>query len=101
MTSKVWYDFCKWVLLCQKEYRNYESLKQDWYVINYEETSFSNHGGGNGKPLRRTETDRSGGCKEGRIIMDFSLFDAKRAGFEKVIFIIKKEQEDCIPRGSW
>ena len=32
--------------------------------------------------------------KEGHIIMDFSLFDAKRAGFEKVIFIIKKENED-------
>ena len=30
--------------------------------------------------------------KEGHIIMDFSLFDAKRAGFEKVIFIIKKEK---------
>ncbi len=26
--------------------------------------------------------------------MDFSIFDAKRAGFEKVIFIIKKENED-------
>ncbi|MEJ8735556.1 MULTISPECIES: sugar phosphate nucleotidyltransferase [Mediterraneibacter] len=32
--------------------------------------------------------------KEGHIIMDFSLFDAKRAGFEKVIFIIKKENEE-------
>ena len=32
--------------------------------------------------------------KEGHIIMDFSLFDAKRAGFGKVIFIIKKENED-------
>ena len=31
--------------------------------------------------------------KEGHIIMDFSIFDAKRAGFEKVIFIIKKENE--------
>ena len=30
---------------------------------------------------------------EGHIIMDFSIFDAKRAGFEKVIFIIKKENE--------
>ena len=30
---------------------------------------------------------------EGHIIMDFSMFDAKRAGFEKVIFIIKKENE--------
>ncbi len=32
--------------------------------------------------------------KEGHIIMDFSLVDAKRAGFEKVIFIIKKENEE-------
>ena len=31
--------------------------------------------------------------KEGHIIMDFSLYDAKRAGFEKAIFIIKKENE--------
>lgn len=30
---------------------------------------------------------------EGHIIMDFSMYDAKRAGFEKVIFIIKKENE--------
>lgn len=32
--------------------------------------------------------------REGHIIMDFSIFDAKRAGFEKVIFIIKKENEE-------
>ena len=56
VTSKVWYDFCKWVLLCQKEYRNYESSNRR-YVINYEETSISNYGGRNGKPLRWTETD--------------------------------------------
>ena len=44
---------------------------------------------------------RYGGLKQidpvdakGRIIMDFSIFDAKRAGFEQVIFTIKKEQED-------
>lgn len=30
---------------------------------------------------------------EGHIIMDFSMYDAKRAGFEKVIFIIKRENE--------
>lgn len=30
---------------------------------------------------------------EGHIIMDFSIFDAKRAGFEKVVFIIKRENE--------
>lgn len=32
--------------------------------------------------------------KEGHIIMDFSIFDAKRAGFEKVVFIIKQENEE-------
>lgn len=31
--------------------------------------------------------------KEGHIIMDFSMYDAKKAGFEKVVFIIKKENE--------
>ena len=31
--------------------------------------------------------------EDGHIIMDFSMFDARRAGFEKVIFIIKKENE--------
>lgn len=31
--------------------------------------------------------------KEGHIIMDFSIFDAKKAGFEKVVFIIKRENE--------
>ena len=31
---------------------------------------------------------------EGDKIIDFSIFDAKRAGFEKVIFIIKKENLD-------
>ncbi|MCD7766887.1 MAG: nucleotidyltransferase [Lachnospiraceae bacterium] len=30
---------------------------------------------------------------EGHIIMDFSVYDAVRAGFEKVIFIIKRENE--------
>jgi NDP-sugar pyrophosphorylase family protein len=31
--------------------------------------------------------------EQGHIIMDFSIYDAKRAGFEKVIFIIKRENE--------
>ena len=31
--------------------------------------------------------------KAGHIIMDFSIYDAVRAGFEKVVFIIKKENE--------
>lgn len=44
---------------------------------------------------------RYGGLKQidpvdpqGHIIMDFSLYDARKAGFEKAIFIIKKENED-------
>ena len=43
---------------------------------------------------------RYGGLKQidpvdanGHIIMDFSVYDALQAGFEKVIFIIKKENE--------
>lgn len=31
--------------------------------------------------------------EQGHIIMDFSIYDAKKAGFEKVIFIIKEENE--------
>lgn len=44
---------------------------------------------------------RYGGLKQmdpmgqhGEVIMDYSLFDARRAGFEKVIFIIKHSIED-------
>ena len=44
---------------------------------------------------------RYGGLKQidpvdgdGHIIMDFSMYDARMAGFEKVIFIIKKENEE-------
>lgn len=37
--------------------------------------------------------------EEGHIIMDFSMFDAKRAGFEKVIFIIKHEIEKDFKEG--
>ena len=43
---------------------------------------------------------RYGGLKQidpmdndGHIIMDFSIFDAVRAGFEKVVFIIKRQNE--------
>ena len=32
---------------------------------------------------------------EGEIILDFSLYDAMMAGFEKAVFIIKKENEDA------
>ena len=32
--------------------------------------------------------------EQGHIIMDFSLYDAVKAGFEKVIFVIKRENEE-------
>ena len=45
---------------------------------------------------------RYGGLKQmdpvgshGEVIMDYSLYDARRAGFEKVIFIIKHSIEDA------
>lgn len=31
--------------------------------------------------------------QDGHIIIDYSVYDAVRAGFEKVIFVIKKENE--------
>ena len=43
---------------------------------------------------------RFGGLKQitpvgdrGEIIMDFSLYDAREAGFEKAVFVIKKDNE--------
>lgn len=49
---------------------------------------------------------RYGGLKQiepidadGHIIMDFSIYDAKRAGFEKVVFIIKKSIEEAFKAG--
>lgn len=49
---------------------------------------------------------RYGGLKQidpvdadGHIIMDFSIYDAVKAGFEKVIFIIKKENEKAFRAG--
>lgn len=48
---------------------------------------------------------RYGGLKQmdpideyGNLIIDFSIYDAKRAGFEKVVFIIKKENEEDFRR---
>lgn len=45
---------------------------------------------------------RYGGLKQidpvdgqGDILMDFSVYDARRAGFEKVVFIIKREHEEA------
>lgn len=56
---------------------------------------------------------RYGGMKQidpvgpnGQVIMDYSLYDARRAGFETVIFVIKHEIEDALqgshrrPRGQ-
>ena len=34
-------------------------------------------------------------------IMDYSIFDARRAGFGKVVFVIRKEMEDAFKRSNW
>lgn len=48
---------------------------------------------------------RFGGLKQmepvgpnGEFLMDFSAYDAKRAGFDKVVFVIKKEMEEDFKR---
>ena len=38
------------------------------------------------------QVDPVGSC--GEVIMDYSLFDARRAGFERVIFVIKHSIEE-------
>lgn len=38
--------------------------------------------------------------EQGHIIMDFSIYDAKKAGFEKVVFIIKKKMRLILKRLS-
>ena len=49
---------------------------------------------------------RYGGLKQmdpmdpqGHILMDFSVYDAREAGFEKVVFIIKEELEEAFRQG--
>ena len=52
---------------------------------------------------------RYGGMKQidpvgpnGQVIVDYSLYDARRAGFETVIFVIKHEIEDAFfPQPEW
>ena len=39
------------------------------------------------------QIDPVGPC--GQVIVDYSLYDARRAGFETVIFVIKHEIEDA------
>ena len=48
---------------------------------------------------------RFGGIKQlepvgtsGEVLLDYSVFDAKRAGFDRVVFIIKKEIEKDFKR---
>ena len=47
---------------------------------------------------------RFGGLKQiepigphGEFIIDYSIYDAKKAGFNKVVFIIKEENYDIFP----
>ena len=50
---------------------------------------------------------RYGGLKQidpvgpsGEIVIDYSVFDALRAGFDKVVFVIRREIEDAFREGS-
>lgn len=61
--------------------------------IQNEQTRFGGHG--------RRYGSRYGGLKQvdpvgshGQLIIDYSIYDARRAGFETVIFVIKHEIED-------
>lgn len=54
--------------------------------------NISNSGCRYGKPLWRIKTDGPYGF-EGHAIIDYSIYDAKRAGFGKVVFVIKKAIE--------
>ena len=38
--------------------------------------------------------------EQGHIIMDFSIYDAVKAGFKKVVFIIKKENEESFKEAN-
>ena len=73
------------------------SVFQGIYFINTggyenEKTNISRYGSWNGQSLRRIKTDGSG-WQSWR--SNYSLYDARRAGFEKVIFIIKHSIEDA------
>ncbi len=68
-------------------------IKNKQEVVRYGKASISDHGG---------RGSRYGGLKQidpideqGHIIMDFSIYDALAAGFEKVVFIIKKANEEA------
>lgn len=50
------------------------------------------HGSGNGKPVWRIETAGSGGSR-GEVLLDYAVYDAKHAGFERVVFLIRKDLE--------
>lgn len=59
----------------------------------YEETCTCNYGSRNGKPLPM-EKQVDPVDEYGHIIVDFSIYDAYLAGFEEVIFVIKRENAE-------
>ena len=52
------------------------------------------HGGRNRLPVWRRIKQLAKMGKHGEIIMDYSIYDAKEAGFDKVVFIIRKDIEE-------
>ena len=71
---------------CRREIEKYGGKR-------YEKACFSDYGSRNGKQIwRLKQIDPVD--EDGHIIIDFSIYDAKRAGFEKVVFIIRREHEE-------
>lgn len=66
------------------------SLFSPRIIEKYEQTYISNFSSRNGFPLWKYEAGRRLG-PAGETIMDYSIFDAIRAGFGKVVFIIREQ----------
>ena len=56
--------------------------------------STCHYGSRNRKPFWRRDQTAGAGGSEWEIIMDYSIYDAKEAGFDKVVFIIRKDIEE-------
>ena len=64
------------------------------------QAGFSGHGSGHGQPLWRLKPIDPVG-HHGQLSIDDSIYDAKRAGFDSVIFIIKARDRSGLQAGRW
>ena len=59
----------------------------------HDKTEAGHHGGGHGQPLWAASSRSRPWTTPGHVIVDFSIYDALRAGFGGVVFIVKPEME--------